>query len=29
MRRLLGKTQYDTFFDAIEAQLYQEMYKVK
>ena len=29
MRRVLGKTQYDTFFDAIEAQLYQEMYKVK
>jgi membrane-bound lytic murein transglycosylase B len=29
MRRLLGKTQYDTFFDAIEVQLYQEMYKVK
>ena len=29
MRRLLGKRQYDTFFDAIELQLYQEMYKVK
>ena len=29
MRRLLGKKQYDTFFDAIELQLYQEMYKVK
>jgi len=29
MRRLLGKSQYDTFFDAIELQLYQEMYKVK
>jgi hypothetical protein len=29
MRRLLGKKQYDTFFDAIEIQLYQEMYKVK
>ena len=29
MRRVLGKTQYDTFFDAIELQLYQEMYKVK
>jgi hypothetical protein len=29
MRRLLGEKQYDTFFDAIELQLYQEMYKVK
>jgi hypothetical protein len=29
MRRILGKSQYDTFFDAIELQLYQEMYKVK
>ena len=29
MRRLLGKKQYDTFFDAIELQLYQEMYKIK
>jgi hypothetical protein len=29
MRRLLGKSQYDTFFDAIELQLYREMYKVK
>jgi membrane-bound lytic murein transglycosylase B len=29
MRRLLGKSQYDTFFNAIELQLYQEMYKVK
>ena len=29
MRRLLGKSQYDTFFEAIELQLYQEMYKVK
>ena len=29
MRRLLGKKQYDNFFDAIELQLYQEMYKVK
>ena len=29
MRRLLGKRQYDTIFDAIELQLYQEMYKVK
>jgi len=29
MRRLLGKQQYDNFFDAIELQLYQEMYKVK
>jgi membrane-bound lytic murein transglycosylase B len=29
MRRLLGNKQYDTFFDAIELQLYQEMYKVK
>ena len=29
MRRLLGKKQYDTFFNAIELQLYQEMYKVK
>jgi len=29
MRRLLGKKQYDTFFDAIELQFYQEMYKVK
>ncbi len=29
MRRLLGKKQYDTFFDVIELQLYQEMYKVK
>ncbi len=29
MRRLLGKKQYETFFDAIELQLYQEMYKTK
>jgi len=29
MRRLLGPKQFDTFFDAIELQLYQEMYKVK
>jgi hypothetical protein len=29
MRRLLGKSQYDKFFDAIELQLYTEMYKVK
>ena len=29
MRRLLGKSQYDTFFEAIELQLYQEMYKSK
>ena len=29
MRRLLGRKQYDTFFNAIELQLYQEMYKVK
>jgi hypothetical protein len=29
MRRLLEKKQYDTFFNAIELQLYQEMYRVK
>ncbi len=29
MRRLLSKKQYETFFDAIELQLYQEMYKIK
>jgi hypothetical protein len=29
MRRLLEKKQYDNFFDAIELQLYNEMYKVK
>ena len=29
MRRLLGAKQYDTFFNAIELQLYQEMYRVK
>jgi hypothetical protein len=29
MRRILMKEQYDKYFDAIELQLYQEMYKVK
>jgi len=29
MRRLLEKEQYDKYFNAIELQLYQEMYKVK
>lgn len=29
MRRLLMKEQYDKYFNAIELQLYQEMYKVK
>jgi hypothetical protein len=29
MRRLLGKKQYDNFFDAIDLQVYKEMYKVK
>lgn len=29
MRRLLGPKQFETFFYAIELQLYQEMYKVK
>lgn len=29
MRRLLGKDQYDNLFNAIELQIYREMYKVK
>ena len=29
MRRLLGKEQYDNLFNAIELQIYREMYKVK
>ena len=29
MRRLLEKKQYDNFFDAIDLQVYQEMYKIK
>jgi hypothetical protein len=29
MRRVLGKKQYDVFFNAIELQAYKEMYKVK
>ncbi len=29
MRRLLENKQYDNFFDAIELQIYQELYKVK
>ena len=29
MRRLLERKRYDTFFNAIELQLYQEMYRVK
>ena len=29
MRRLLEKEQYDSIFDAIDLQIYREMYKVK
>jgi hypothetical protein len=29
MRRLLEKKHYDNFFDAIELQIYNEMYKIK
>ena len=29
MRRLLEKKQYDNFFDDIELQIYQELYKIK
>ncbi|MEN6319438.1 MAG: hypothetical protein ABFD82_11875 [Syntrophaceae bacterium] len=29
MRKILEKEQYDKYFNAIELQLYQEMYKVK
>ena len=29
MRRLLEKEQYDKYFDAIELQIYKELYKVK
>jgi hypothetical protein len=29
MRRLLEKKQYDDFFDAIDLQIYKELYKVK
>jgi hypothetical protein len=29
MRRLLAKEQYDKYFDAIELQIYKELYKVK
>jgi len=29
MRRLLGKEQYDIFFDAIDLQIYQDLYKVR
>jgi len=28
MRRLLGKEQYERFFDAIDTQIYREMYKL-
>jgi len=29
LRRLLGKRQYDSLFNAIDLQIYQEMYKIK
>jgi len=29
MRRLLEKRQYDTFFDAIDLEIYKDMYKMK
>jgi hypothetical protein len=29
LRRLLGKKQYDSLFDAIDLQIYQELYKEK